>query len=109
MFLYTCSLVYNKETLVAKINAQAAMELQIKQMRNFMGFTMAYLRKNNPIKIIIEGTTAYFQELFNMNKKLTRIQNRINYERYKLKKTELILAQNSEHVFLKGRAINQTR
>ena len=24
-------------------------------------------------------------------------------------KTELILAQNSEHVFLKGRSINQTR
>ena len=94
---------------MAKQSAAAAMDLQIKQFKNFMGFTIAYLKKNNPIKIIVEGTTAYFQDLLTMNKKLTRIQNRINYERYKLKKTELILAQNSEHVFLKGRSINQTR
>ena len=85
------------------------LELQMRQMRNFMGFAIAYLKKKNPIKMAIEGTTAYFQELLSMNKKLLRIQNRINYERYKLKKTELILAQNSEHVFLKGRQINQTR
>ena len=109
MFLYICSLVYSKENLVAKQSAQAAIELQFRQMRNFMGFTVAFIKKNNPIKIMVEGTVNYVQELLTMNKKLTRIQNRINYERYKLKKTELILAQNSEHVFLKGRSINQTR
>ena len=43
------------------------------------------------------------------HQKLKKIQYRINYEKYKLKKTELILAQNSEHVFLKGRSLNQTR
>ena len=88
---------------------QSAIELQIRHFQNFMGFTAAYLRRNNPIKLIFEGTKNYFQELLTMNQKLLKIQNRINYERYKLKKTELILAQNSEHVFLKGRQINQTR
>lgn len=94
---------------MAKPNASAVIQTQIRQFKNFMGFTVAFLKKKNPIKMMIEGTKTYFQELLTMNKKLTRIQNRINYERYKLKKTELILAQNSEHVFLKGRAINQTR
>ena len=74
-----------------------------------MGFAVAYLKKRNPVKMIVEGTMAYVQDLLSMNKKLLKIQNRINYERYKLKKTELILAQNSEHVFLKGRQLNQTR
>ena len=92
-----------------KQSASAAIELHVKHMRNFMGFTAAFLKKNNPVKMIIEGTAAYVQELLTMNKKLERIKNRINYERYKLKKTELILAQNSEHVFLRGRSINQTR
>ncbi len=94
---------------MAKAGASSIIELQIRQFRNFMGFTVAFLKKRNPIKLMIEGTTAYVQNLLTVNQKLTRIQNRINYERYKMKKTELILAQNSEHVFLKGRQINQTR
>ena len=106
MFLYICSLVQSKENLVAKQSASAVLELHIRQMRNF---TVAFLKKKNPLKMMIEGTTSYIQNLLTINQKLTRINNRINYERYKLKKTELILAQNSEHVFLKGRQINQTR
>ncbi len=94
---------------MAKASASSAIELQIRQMKNFMGFTVAFLKKRNPVKLLKEGVTAYIQNLLTVNQKLTRIQNRINYERYKLKKTELILAQNSEHVFLKGRQINQTR
>ncbi len=57
----------------------------------------------------IQGTVTYINELLNVKKKLKKIEYRINYERYKLKKTELILAQNSEHVFLRGRSLNQTR
>ena len=109
MFLYICSLIDCKEESLANQSASALIELQIRQFKNFMGFTIAFLKKRNPIKMIIESTIASAQELMTMNKKLTRIQNRINYERYKLKKTELILAQNSEHIFLKGRQINQTR
>ena len=59
--------------------------------------------------MVIQGTVTYINELLNVKKKLKKIEYRINYERYKLKKTELILAQNSEHVFLRGRSLNQTR
>ena len=90
-------------------NASAMLDTHLRHIQNFMGFTISYLRRNNPVKLMISGTKEYFQNLFSMNVKLERIKNRINYERYKLKKTELILAQNSEHVFLKGRSINQTR
>lgn len=98
-----------KEKLLSAQSTSALIELQIRQFRNFMGFTIAFLKKRNPVKIMIENTTAAVQELLTINKKLTKLQNRLNYERYKLKKTELILAQNSEHVFLKGRQLNQTR
>lgn len=109
MFLYICSLVKCKEQFVASNSTSAVIQLHIRQFRNFMGFAVAYLKKNNPVKLLIENTTAYVQELLTIKTKLIKIQNRINYERYKLKKTELILAQNSEHVFLKGRQLNQTR
>ena len=57
----------------------------------------------------INKALASLQELFALKTKLKKIQYRINYEKYKLKKTELILAQNQDHVFIKGRKLNQTR
>lgn len=94
---------------MAKANAAATLQLNIKRFNNFLNFTRAYLKKNNPIKLFVNNTVTYFRELVTVNQKLKKIENRIIYEKYKLKKTELILAQNSEHVFLKGRSLNQTR
>lgn len=74
-----------------------------------MGFTGAYLKKNNPVKKFISGLNALITEIITFRKKLKKIEYRINYERYKLKKTELILAQNSEHLFLRGRSLDSTR
>lgn len=94
---------------MARANAAATLQLNIKRFNNFLNFTRAYLKKNNPIKLFVNNTVTYFRELVTVNQKLKKIENRIIYEKYKLKKTELILAQNSEHVFLKGRSLNQTR
>lgn len=94
---------------MAKPNAAATLQKNIMRYRNFLNFTKAYLKKNNPIKIIINGTITYIKELATVKQKLKKIEYRINYEKYKLKKTELILAQNSDHVFLQGRSLNQTR
>ncbi len=90
-------------------SAEALLQLHIKRLLNFWGFTKAYLRKNNPIKLFLNQTLSTIKEMLSVRQKLKKIQYRINYERYKLKKTELILAQNSEHVFLKGKSLNQTR
>lgn len=94
---------------MAKPTAKATLQLHINRVRNFLNFTRAFLKKNNPIKIFIASTLAYIKEIATVKRKLKKIEYRINYEKYKLKKTELILAQNSEHVFLKGRSLNQTR
>ena len=94
---------------MAKPTAATALQLNIMKIRNFLNFTRVYLKKKNPIKLFVSGTVAYIKDLASVKQKLKRIEYRINYEKYKLKKTELILAQNSEHVFLKGRQLNQTR
>lgn len=94
---------------MAKPTAAATLQVNIKRCLNFLNYLRAYLKKKNPVKMAIQGTVTYINELLNVKKKLKKIEYRINYERYKLKKTELILAQNSEHVFLRGRSLNQTR
>ena len=94
---------------LAKPTAAATLQNEINKVRSFLNFTKAFLKKKNPIKAFITDTISSIQELLTIKQKLKKIEYRINYEKYKLKKTELILAQNSEHVFLKGRSLNQTR
>lgn len=94
---------------MAKPTAAATLQLHISRMKNFLSYTKAFLKKKNPIKAFVIQISTTIQELVTVKQKLKKIEYRINYERYKLKKTELILAQNSEHVFLKGRSLNQTR
>ena len=89
--------------------AAAQLQIRVNRIKNFLGFARAYLKKNNLIKIFMTQIITTFKDLVTVKTKLKKIQYRINYERYKLKKTELILAQNSEHLFLKGRQLNQTR
>ncbi len=94
---------------MAKPTAMAALQLNIMKIKNFLNFTKVYLKKKNPVKLFVSSIIAFVKDLATVKQKLKRIEYRINYEKYKLKKTELILAQNSEHVFLKGRQLNQTR
>ena len=95
---------------MAKASAMTTLQANIDKLMNFVGYLFIFVKKKNPIKACINDTINYLQELFSLKQKLKKIEYRINYERYKLKKTELILAQNSEHVFLQGgRKLNQTR
>ena len=94
---------------MAKPKAKATLQLHINRVRNFLNFTRAFLKKKKKKKIFIASILTYIKDIATVKQKLKKIEYRINYEKYKLKKTELILAQNSEHVFLKGRSLNQTR
>ena len=74
-----------------------------------MNFVIAFISKKAKPMSSIANAINSFQELLSLKKKLKKIEYRINYEKYKLNKTELILAQNQDHVFIKGRKLNQTR
>ena len=89
--------------------ALSAIEAKKRSFLNFMNFLISFLRrKAKPADMIAQALNS-FQELLNINKMKKKIAYRINYEKYKLKKTELILAQNQDHVFIKGRRLNQIR
>ncbi len=94
---------------MAKPTAATTLQHEISKVISFLNFTRSFLKRKNPVKKFISDLILTVQELITIKDKLKNIENRINYEKYKLKKTELILAQNSEHLFLKGRSLNQTR
>ena len=49
------------------------------------------------------------KDFLTMKKKLKIAKYKVNYQMYKLNQMEQLIAENNEHVFLKGQKLNQTR
>lgn len=81
----------------------------LKRFRNFLNFSRAYLDRNNPIKSFSDTIVTQLKDFFTIGKKMKMAKYRVNYQRYKLDQMQKLIAQNNEHVFLKGRTLNETR
>ncbi len=84
-------------------------EIYLQRMYNFIQFSKAYIAKNNPIKIMIETVRGQLKDFLTFDKKMKMAKYRVNYQKYKLDQMQKLIAQNNEHVFLKGRTLNETR
>lgn len=76
---------------------------------NFLGFAKGFIRRHNPLKEIATGFTTILKDFLTINKKLKMSQHRLNYHRHQLHRMESLIAANNEHLFLKGRNINEVR
>ena len=65
--------------------------------------------RNNPIKAFTATIVAQLKDFLNIGKKIKMAKYRVNYQKYKLDQMQKLIAQNNEHVFLKGRTLNETR
>lgn len=74
-----------------------------------MNFARSFLKRQNFVAAIQASVTSVFKDIFTVKKKLKMAQYRVNYQQYKLKQMEQLIAQNNEHVFLKGNKINELR
>ncbi len=88
---------------------QQAVMLQTRRFINFMNFARGFLRRQNLVAAIQASVTSVFKDIFTVKKKLKMAQYRVNYQQYKLKQMEQLIAQNNEHVFLKGNKLNELR
>ncbi len=83
--------------------------LYVQRFKNFLQFSRAYLDRNNPIKAFTATIVAQLKDFLTIGKKMKMAKYRVNYQRYKLDQMQKLIAQNNEHVFLKGRTLNETR
>lgn len=88
---------------------KATIELYLQRLHNFIEFAKAYIVKNNPIKMISETLVSQLRDFLTFDKKIKMAKYRVNYQRYQLDRMQKLIAQNNEHVFLKGRTLNETR
>lgn len=94
---------------MARATTMTTLQDQITKLTDYLTFLANFVKKKKPIQTFVQGCVEYVRDLLSLNEKKRKIVQRLNYEKYKLKKTELILAQNTEHVFLRGKSINQIR
>lgn len=88
---------------------QDAIQNNLQNLLNFFGYVVAYFKRHNPVLIVTNHIVTMLKEFLTMSKKLKMAKYRVNYQVYKLEQMEKLIAENNEHVFLKGNKINFTR
>jgi len=88
---------------------QEALMSNAQKIMHFLHYSKTYLIRRNPLKAIMKDLAAGIKEFLTINKKMKMARYRLNYQKYKLSQMEQLIAQNNEHVFLRGRTLNETR
>lgn len=88
---------------------QETLELYIKRIVDFLIYTKNYFIRKNPIQGIVNSVVEGVKDFLTVKKKLKMAQYRLNYHRHQLQKMEQLIAENSEHSFLKGSHLDQKR
>ena len=88
---------------------QETLTTNIQRFLNFLGFARGFLRRQNFIESFKKSVTKMLKDIFSVRKKLKMAQYRVNYQQYKLRQMEQLIAENNEHVFLRGNKINELR
>lgn len=88
---------------------QEVLMTNAQKMMNFLQFAKSYFYRKNPLKAFANQFSAMIKDFLTMPKKIKMARYRLNYQKYKLSQMEQLIAQNNEHVFLRGRTLNETR
>lgn len=88
---------------------QDALMTNLQKMINFFGYLVSYLKRHNPVQIFVAQITTMLKDYLTMNRKLKMAKYRVNYQMYKLNQMEQLIAENNEHVFLRGNRLNLQR
>jgi hypothetical protein len=85
------------------------LELYIKRITEFLIYTKNYMIRKNPLQSVTASIVEGIKDFLTVKKKLRMAQYRLNYHRHQLNKMEQLIAENSQHNFLKGSNLDQKR
>ena len=85
------------------------LELYLRRILDFLIYSKNYIIRTNPIKAMSQSFIEGLKDFLTIKKKLKMAQYRLNYHRHQLQKMEQLIAENSEHNFLKGTNLDQKR
>lgn len=86
-----------------------ALQTNLQKIVNFFGYLRSYFIRHNPLQTFANQILAMIKDYLTMNRKLKMAKYRVNYQMYKLNQMEQLIAENNEHVFLRGNRLNLQR
>ena len=88
---------------------QQVIQDNLQKTLNFAGYILSFIKRMDPLRMVVEYVMTTLKDFLTMSKKLKMAKYRVNYQMYKLQQMEQLIAENNDHVFLKGKKLNQTR
>ena len=88
---------------------QQSLKASIKRLKTFLNYSKNYLKRNNPLKVLQKEIVAGLKDALSINKKRKMVQYKLRYQMHQLNQMEKLIAQNNEHVFLRGNKFNEMR
>lgn len=88
---------------------QQKLKAHIVSLKKFLNYSMNYLKRNNPVKLLKKEFVASLKDALSINKKRKMVQYKLRYQMHQLSQMEKLIAQNNEHVFLRGNKFNEMR
>ena len=85
------------------------LDVYIKIIFDFLIYTKNYMIRKNPVQSMTNSFVEGIKDFLTVKKKLRMAQYRLNYHRHQLNKMEQLIAENSQHNFLKGSNLDQKR
>lgn len=88
---------------------QQTLEIYLRRIIDFLLYSKNYIMRRNPIQEIAASIVEGIKDFLTVKKKLKMAQYRLNYHQHQLQKMESLIAENSDHTFLKGANLDQRR
>lgn len=88
---------------------QQALNSNLRRLKTFLNYSKNYLRRNNPLKVLKKELIAGLKDVLSINKKRKMVKYKLRYQMHQLSQMEKLIAQNNEHVFLRGNKFNEMR
>jgi len=85
------------------------LEIYLRRILDFLIYAKNYMIRKNPFMGLADSIVTGIKDFLTIKKKLKMAQYRLNYHQHQLQKMESLIAQNSEHNFLKGANLDQKR
>ena len=88
---------------------QQVLKANLKRLKTFLNYSKNYLRRNASFKNLQKKLVANLKDALSLNKKRKMVQYKLKYQMHQLSQMEKLIAQNNEHVFLRGNKVNEMR
>ena len=88
---------------------QQVIKSYLKKFKTFLNYSKNFLRRKNPFRNFKKNFVANLKDALAFGKKRKMLKYKLKYQMHQLNQIERLIAENSQHAFLRGNKFNEMR